>query len=97
MVGLPLLESLICHGLCGISTGWECREKSVGASGFLFGISETLAPGALREMISSHCTKCGHGPVDGLHTIENKSDKGANFSLTAELKGVQQNRSLTVS
>jgi hypothetical protein len=36
-------------------------------------------------------------PVDGLHSIENKSDKGASFSLTPELEGVQQDRSLTVS
>jgi hypothetical protein len=36
-------------------------------------------------------------PVDGVHSPENKSDKGANFLLTPELEGVQQDRSLTVS
>ena len=51
----------------------------------------------LREMAWSNCTKSGHPPVDGVHSIENKSDRGAHFSLTAELEGVQQNRSLTVS
>jgi hypothetical protein len=36
-------------------------------------------------------------PVDCLHLIENKPDKLAIFSLTQNLKGVQQDRSLTVS
>jgi hypothetical protein len=35
--------------------------------------------------------------VDALHSIENKSDKGPHFSLTQQLEGVQQDRSLTVS
>jgi hypothetical protein len=32
-----------------------------------------------------------------MHSIENESDKGKNFSLTPESEGVQQDRSLTVS
>jgi hypothetical protein len=44
-----------------------------------------------------HCTKSCHPPVDAVHSIENKSDKLAIFSLTQILKGVQQDRSLTVS
>jgi hypothetical protein len=35
--------------------------------------------------------------VNQLHSVENKSDKTAIFLLTAKLKGVQQDRSLTVS
>jgi hypothetical protein len=59
---------------------------------------EKLRPARLlRETAWSSCTKSGHPPVDGVHSIENKSDRGAHFSLTAELKGVQQSRSLTVS
>jgi hypothetical protein len=45
----------------------------------------------------SDCTKSCHLPVDCLHLIENKPDKLAIFSLTRDLKGVQQDRSLTVS
>jgi hypothetical protein len=41
-------------------------------------------------MAYSDCTKSGHPPVDGLHTIENKSDRGAHFSLTQKLEGVQK-------
>jgi hypothetical protein len=51
----------------------------------------------LREIAWSSCTKSGHMPVDGLHSIENKSHKAAIFSLTPELEGVEQDRSLTVS
>jgi hypothetical protein len=43
----------------------------------------------LREIVSSTCTKSGHPPVDALHSIENKSDKVAQFSLTPEIEGVQ--------
>jgi hypothetical protein len=49
------------------------------------------------EIASSSCTKSGHPPVDHLHSIENKIDKIAQFSLTQKLEGVQENRSLTVS
>jgi hypothetical protein len=35
--------------------------------------------------------------VNALHSIENKSDKSAIFSLTKKIEGVQQDRSLTVS
>jgi hypothetical protein len=59
---------------------------------------ENLRPACLlREMVASKCTKSGHPAVDGLHSVENKSDKGAHFLLTPELEGVQQDRSLTVS
>jgi hypothetical protein len=50
-----------------------------------------------RKNASPHCTKSCHPPVDALHSIENKSDRVALFSLTQNLKGVQQDRSLTVS
>jgi hypothetical protein len=45
----------------------------------------------------SLCTKSCHPPVNALHSTENKSHKLAIFSLTQILKGVQQDRSLTVS
>jgi hypothetical protein len=45
----------------------------------------------------SPCTKTCHPPVNRLHSTENKSHKLAIFSLTQILKGVQQDRSLTVS
>ena len=45
----------------------------------------------------STCTKTCHPPVDALHSIENKSDRSAIFSLTLNLESVQQDRSLTVS
>jgi hypothetical protein len=60
--------------------------------------SRKPAPGVpFGEIASSTCTKSGHPPVDDLHSIENKSDKSALFSLTQKLKRVQQDRSLTVS
>jgi hypothetical protein len=46
---------------------------------------------------SRSCTKSGHAAVHELHSIENKSHRLAIFSLTQFLKGVQQDRSLTVS
>jgi len=45
----------------------------------------------------SDCTKSWHTPVNPLHSIENKSHKTLIFSLTQNLKGVQQDRSLTAS
>jgi hypothetical protein len=69
--------------------------------------SQRLAPVASRrelaprlpfaQFCSTDCTKSCHPPVDALHSIENKSDRLAIFSLTQILKGVQQDRSLTVS
>jgi hypothetical protein len=50
-----------------------------------------------RKITISSCTNSGHRPVDGLHSIENESDRSAYFLLTANLKGVQQDRSSTVS
>ena len=44
-----------------------------------------------------HCTFFGHPPVTGLHSIENARDKITFFLLTAKLKSVELNRSLTVS
>jgi hypothetical protein len=35
------------------------------------------------------CTKSCQAPVDGLHSIENKLDKGATFSLTSVMGGVK--------
>jgi hypothetical protein len=43
------------------------------------------------------CTKSCHPPVNQLHSIDNKPHADAIFSLTQILKGVQQDRSLTVS
>jgi hypothetical protein len=63
-----------------------------------FSIAKTLIPDCfLPRITSSSCTKSGHLAVDGLHSTENESDKGMQFSLTTELEGVQQDRSLTVS
>jgi hypothetical protein len=58
---------------------------------------KTRAPPAFRENCWPACTKSCQQPVNGLHSIENKTDTNANFSLTEKLKGVQQDRSLTVS
>jgi len=44
----------------------------------------------LRDIAFPACTKSGHPPVDGLHSIENKADKGAHFLLTAKLERLQQ-------
>jgi hypothetical protein len=44
----------------------------------------------LRDIALCSCTKSGHPPVDGLHSIENKADKAARFLLTAELESVQR-------
>jgi hypothetical protein len=33
----------------------------------------------------SSCTNFGHPPVNGLHSIENKSDKLSHFSLTPKI------------
>jgi hypothetical protein len=35
--------------------------------------------------------------VDGLHSIENTDVRQRDFSLTAKIEGVQQDRSLTAS
>jgi hypothetical protein len=51
----------------------------------------------LRELPFSVCTKSGHSPVDGLHSIENTHLADAGFSLTKIIESVKQNRSLTVS
>jgi hypothetical protein len=45
----------------------------------------------------SYCTKSGHPPVDALHSIEKSILTNSHFSLTAEVEGVQQDRSLTAS
>ena len=44
----------------------------------------------LRAMAFSTCTKFGHPPVDGLHSIENTALVGAHFSLTKIMKSVKQ-------
>jgi hypothetical protein len=49
------------------------------------------------QNLSPGCTKFCHRPVQRLHLPENKPHKLAIFSLTQNLKGVQQDRSLTVS
>ena len=36
------------------------------------------------------CTKFGHPPVDGLHSIDFTRDKAAGFYLTLKLKGVKR-------
>ncbi len=52
---------------------------------------------AFAEFSFARCTNSGHLPVRGLHSLENTADKSALFLLTANLKGVELNRSLTVS
>jgi hypothetical protein len=49
------------------------------------------------EGVRGLCTKYGHSPVDGLHSIENKRDKFARILLTLKTKRVELNRSLTAS
>jgi hypothetical protein len=58
---------------------------------------KTPVPRGISAHCFSLCTKSCHPPVNVLHSIENKSHKLAIFSLTQILKGVQQDRSLTVS
>jgi hypothetical protein len=53
--------------------------------------------GFLRKGSAGLCTKSGHSPVDGLHSIENKRDKLARILLTLKTKSVELNRSLTAS
>src|SRR5258708_6226723 len=43
------------------------------------------------------CTKSGHRVVDGAHSIENTQVTKRDFSLTENIEGVQQDRSLTAS
>jgi hypothetical protein len=57
----------------------------------------TCSCGGRRENARAGCTKSGHPPVNEPHSTENRADTGAMFSLTKILKGVQQDRSLTVS
>jgi hypothetical protein len=45
----------------------------------------------------SRCTKSGHPPVDGLHSIEKSTLTNPYFSLTQKIEGVKQDRSLTAS
>jgi hypothetical protein len=49
------------------------------------------------ETQQPRCTNSCHPAVHGLHSAENRPHKLAIFSLTQNLKGVQQDRSLTVS
>jgi hypothetical protein len=49
------------------------------------------------EHQQSICTNSGHGPVDDLHSAENKGDKVTLILLTSQIGGVKHNRSLTVS
>jgi hypothetical protein len=55
-----------------------------------------FSPASVKNIVPD-CTKSCHPPVDSLHSAENKLDRVAMFSLTQTLKGVQQDRSLTVS
>jgi hypothetical protein len=60
-------------------------------------LAKAASGAPFRSPYVSDCTKSCHLPVDCLHLIENKPDRLAIFSLTQNLKGVQQDRSLTVS
>jgi hypothetical protein len=44
----------------------------------------------LHETAATGCTKSGQWPVDGLHSIENATDKAAHFRLTPKLERVQR-------
>jgi hypothetical protein len=93
-----LSRSLARCGFPQIFTAAEGLQEPAVPAPLLPGIAKTRAPPALlREDASSACTKSGHAPVDGLHSIENKSDRGTHFSLTSKLERVQGDRSLTVS
>jgi hypothetical protein len=89
--------SLITRCFCGLSTAQKDLR--------MFDPSEKLAKEFRRTAqttISASfllllCTKFCHGPVNGLHSIENKRVADACFSLTKKIGGVQQDRSLTVS
>jgi hypothetical protein len=60
-------------------------------------LAKAAACAPFQSLCLSDCTKSCHLPVDCLHLIENKLDRLAIFWLTQNLKGVQQDRSLTVS
>ncbi|MGB9257450.1 MAG: hypothetical protein WCC25_21620 [Candidatus Korobacteraceae bacterium] len=44
---------------------------------------------AAENRAANDCTKFWHGPVDGLHSIENKWDRVAKISLTLKIGGVK--------
>jgi hypothetical protein len=74
-----------------IFTDVDCRQKLASPLPRPPAFAENPCPACvLREIAMFNCTKSGHPPVDALHSIENKSDKGRHFSLTAKLEGVQQ-------
>jgi hypothetical protein len=52
---------------------------------------------AVAKTARIRCTKSCHPAVNQLHSAENKPHKIVNFPLTQNLKGVELNRSLTVS
>jgi hypothetical protein len=76
----------------------RCPNRKDIYSGNTFGELRKAASGVpfARSALPA-CTKSCHPPVDGLHSIENKSDADAYFLLTSKSEGVQLDRSLTVS
>jgi hypothetical protein len=77
-----------------LSLDFHSRRRAAKSAAHSFGPAlccENPHPACfLREVALWNCTKSGQAPVDGLHSIENKSDKGAQFLLTAELEGVKR-------
>jgi hypothetical protein len=51
----------------------------------------------LSKTCTANCTKSGHPPVDGLHSIEKSILTNPHFSLTQKIEGVKQDCSLTAS
>ena len=91
------VKSLVWRGFRAICTASIRVQDLASFHVSISGTMKSMPCSRPSKKQSAHCTKSCHPPVDGLHSIENKSDKVALFSLTQNLKGVQQDRSLTVS
>jgi hypothetical protein len=71
------------------------RRKHIG-SGQCTGANPAL-DAAFADTLLAHCTKTGHPPVDGPHSIEKPILTSAHFLLTPKIEGVKEDRSLTAS
>jgi len=75
----------------------SCGARAHQLAGIGYYQKLSASRGLLRKSSAGLCTKSGHSPVDGLHSIENKRDKFARILLTLKTKRVELNRSLTAS
>jgi hypothetical protein len=91
-------ETLAGHGICPIFTVSQPLRRDGWRSGGREKLARKTAPvAAFTEIRCGNCTKSGHPPVDGLHSIEKSRLTNWHFSLTQKIEGVKQDRSLTAS